>query len=391
MMMSIYTTPILTAIIVLLIIGFFTAVPWVIHNYRKYGFLSFWTTFVMFSFIFYALSAYFLVILPLPDVRDTCAIQSPSQQHYQLIPFYFLYEILKGSHFVWSEPSTYINFVRHRSFLPAFLNVLILLPLGVYIRYFRRNTMTIKRMMLIGFLVSLFFETTQITGLYGIYTCPYRLFNVDDLILNTLGSVIGFLIAPVILSLFPTKEKVLQKSDRIFKKGIVRPLPRLLAILIDYAIINMMWFIISIFFKINDPIIHLLFITLGLFILQFLMPLVTKGRTIGTKLLRFHLKTIGSEKAWAIALLKRWFALMTPWFAIRLFNIIVRFSTLDIESAYYVFHALIEVLLIFLMFLIILVLVIHVMIVLLRKDRQNFYFDEITGIVARYKQKTDEE
>src|SRR5690625_596297 len=156
--MSMYSAPILTAIIVLLIIGYFVSVPWVIHSYRKYGFLSFWTTFVIFSFIFYALSAYFLVILPLPEVRDTCAMQTYSTQHYQLIPFYFVYEILQGSHIVWSEPSTYINFVRHSSFLPAFLNVLILFPLGVYMRYFRGKTMTVKRMLLIGFLFHFFLK-----------------------------------------------------------------------------------------------------------------------------------------------------------------------------------------------------------------------------------------
>src|SRR5699024_6071355 len=167
--MAIYSTSILTAIIVLLFIGFFTAVPWAIHSYRKYGFLSFWTSFVMFSFIFYALAAYFLVILPLPEVRDTCAIQSADTKHFQLIPFYFIYEIVQSGQIIWSDPSTYTNIVRHSAFLPAFLNVLILLPLGVYMRYFLRNTLTVKRMFLIGFLVSLFFETTQITGLYGIY------------------------------------------------------------------------------------------------------------------------------------------------------------------------------------------------------------------------------
>src|SRR5690625_2416117 len=287
--MSVYSAPILTAVIVLLIIGFFTAVPWAIHNYRKYGFLSFWTTFVMFSFIFYALAAYFLVILPLPEVRDTCAVQSYSTQHYQLVPFYFLYEILHGSYIVWSQPSTYINFVRHSSFLPAFLNVLILLPLGVYMSYFRGKTMTVKRMFLVGFFVSLFFETTQITGLYGIYTCPYRLFNVDDLILNTLGSVVGFLIAPTILALLPSKEQVIEKSNRVFKEGIVRPLPQLLAILVDYIVVR---FIVSTFFNGDDPIVNLLFMVLGLFVLQFLVPLITKGSTLGTTILRFRIRKV---------------------------------------------------------------------------------------------------
>ena len=44
----------------------------------------------------------------------------------------------------------------------------------------------------IGFLVTLSFETTQLTGLWGLYEHPYRLFDVDDLMLNTLGAMIGF-------------------------------------------------------------------------------------------------------------------------------------------------------------------------------------------------------
>lgn len=244
--------------------------------------------------------------------------------------------------------------------------------------------MTVKHMLLIGFSVSLFFETTQITALYGIYTCPYRLFNVDDLILNTFGAVIGFLIAPILLALLPSKEQVLKKSDRIFKEGVVRPLPQLLAILIDYSVITIAWFVVSTFFKVDDPMIHLLFIALGLFGLQFLMPLGTKGTTLGTKILRFRLSKVVSEKTWATAVLIRWFSLIAPWFAFQLFSIVARFSTLDIDSAYYAFHVWIQVFMIFLKFLIIFILLIHVLIVLLSKKRQYFYFDELTGIMARY-------
>lgn len=385
--MSIYSTPILTAVIILLVIGHFTAVPWVIHSYRKYGFLSFWTTIVMFSFVFYALAAYFLVILPLPEVRDTCAIQSADTKHFQLIPFYFIYEIVQSGKIIWADPSTYTNIVRHSAFLPAFLNVLILLPLGVYMRYFLRNTLTVKRMFLIGFLVSLFFETTQITGLYGIYNCPYRLFNVDDLILNTLGAVIGFLIAPAILALFPSKKQVMKKSERVFKEGVVRPLPQLLAIVVDYIIITIIWFVVSTIFNVDDPIMNLLFIATGLFVLQFVIPLVTKGSTLGSKFLRFRLEKIDSRKTWASTLFKRWFAIMAPWFVFQLFSIIIRFSTLDIDSTYYVFHVLIQLVMTFFMYVIIFVVLVHILIVLVSKKRHHFYFDELAGVVSRYKGK----
>ena len=46
-------------------------------------------------------------------------------------------------------------------------------------------------MILVGFLISLIFEFTQLTGLFGIYPNPYRIFDVDDLIQNTFGFFLG--------------------------------------------------------------------------------------------------------------------------------------------------------------------------------------------------------
>ena len=386
MTMSVYSTPIIVAIIILFMIGIFTAVPWMIYNYRKYGFLSFWKTLVAFSFVFYALSAYFLVILPLPEVRDTCAMQAAGTQHFQLMPFDFIFEILRGSHVVWSNPATYINFVKHSAFLPAFLNIFILLPLGVYMRYFRGETVTVKLMFLTGFSVSLFFEITQVTGLYGIYTCPYRLFDVDDLILNTTGSVIGFLIAPAILALFPSEEQVLEKSSRVFKESVVRPLPQLLAIVIDYIVVAIAWFVVAPVFKVYDPMTHVIFITIGMFVLQFLIPLLMNGRTLGSRLLRFRLEKVGSDKGRLTAFLKRWFAFMAPWLMYQLFSLVAQYATLDMDSHYYAFNVWMQVILMLLMFVIIFVLCVHILIVLFIRKRHYFYFDDLAGIRARYEQ-----
>lgn len=38
-------------------------------------------------------------------------------------------------------------------------------------------------------------EITQLTGLWGIYPCAYRLFDVDDLILNISGAMAGYALA----------------------------------------------------------------------------------------------------------------------------------------------------------------------------------------------------
>lgn len=45
---------------------------------------------------------------------------------------------------------------------------------------------------LFGFGLSLTIELTQLTGYWGYYSCPIRKFDVDDLILNTLGVALGY-------------------------------------------------------------------------------------------------------------------------------------------------------------------------------------------------------
>lgn len=44
----------------------------------------------------------------------------------------------------------------------------------------------------LGLALTLSAELSQITGLWGLYPCPYRQFDVDDIILNLTGTVAGF-------------------------------------------------------------------------------------------------------------------------------------------------------------------------------------------------------
>ena len=91
--MSAYFIPIQTAFIAFILLGFVLVIPWLIYSYRKYGFLSLWASIVAYSFMYYMLSALFLVLLPLPESRNTCAYQSADTVYYSLIPFSFVTEI----------------------------------------------------------------------------------------------------------------------------------------------------------------------------------------------------------------------------------------------------------------------------------------------------------
>ena len=83
--------------------------------------------------------------------------------------------------------------LRNRAFLQVVLNVLLFLPFGVFVRLITHRGVVVATAL--GFAVSLLIEVTQLTGVWGVYPCAYRLFDVDDLLTNTLGAFLGALVS----------------------------------------------------------------------------------------------------------------------------------------------------------------------------------------------------
>jgi len=78
------------------------------------------------------------------------------------------------------------------------LNVLLFVPYGFFLHQVTRwRGVTV---VLVSLGTSAAIELTQGTGVFGLYPCPYRLFDVDDLILNTLGGAVGVLISFAVAS-----------------------------------------------------------------------------------------------------------------------------------------------------------------------------------------------
>ena len=192
------------------------SVPYLIYNYKKYGSIMSLRVWIIYSFILYLLCTYCLIILPLPSAEKA---QSLHGYHMQLNPFNFIFDIAKHTH---------INLQDPKSFLTIF-NIFMTLPFGFYLRYYFRNNF--KQVVVKSFLLSLFFELTQLSGLYFIYAGNYRLFDVDDLITNTLGGIFGFILANLLAKFLPTREEIDLKSyDRSKKISFLR---RLVALVFD--------------------------------------------------------------------------------------------------------------------------------------------------------------
>ena len=88
------------------------------------------------------------------------------------------------------------NPLRHPAFLQLALNVLLFVPLGVFLRVLAGRG--IVTALLVGLGLSLFIETTQLTGVWGLYPCAYRFFDVGDIMTNTTGALLGSVFALVV-------------------------------------------------------------------------------------------------------------------------------------------------------------------------------------------------
>ena len=158
--MSVYTGNIVSGLLTFPLIAFAITLPYMVYQYRKFGSIPWLRTLIVYSFVFYMLVAYYMVILPLPENRSAVV---PYAAHPQLVPFHFVQLIADSSAASLADPSTWPGLLRNPNVYEAFFNVLLLVPLGMYLRYYFRRTWW--QTLLIGFATTLFYETSQITGL----------------------------------------------------------------------------------------------------------------------------------------------------------------------------------------------------------------------------------
>lgn len=250
-------------------------IPYLIYNYKKYGSIMSLRLWIIYSFILYMLITYCLIILPLPSPEKAQALRG---HHLQLNPLNFIFDIIKNTKIDINHPKSFLTIFNNWGFLTTIFNIFMTLPFGFYLRYYFQNNL--KQVLIKTFLLSLFFELTQLSGLYFIYQGNYRLFDVDDLITNTLGGLLGFLLAGALIKFLPTRAEIDQKSyDRSQKISLLR---RFIAMFFDIVASAIFSFTIGTilikFFNFNNAIpISLLMVVLFLS----LIATITDGRTPG--------------------------------------------------------------------------------------------------------------
>lgn len=267
-----YVIPIKTALFTFPMIAFLFTIPFILHQYHKYGSIHKLRVLIVYSFILYMMTVYFLVILPLPKISE---VVNPISDMIQLQPFAFIQDFLKETSLIITNPNTYLKAVREPCFYTVIFNIFMTMPFGMYLRYYFKCSL--KKVIIYSFLLSLFFELTQLTGLYFIYPSPYRLFDVDDLLMNTIGGILGYLIMGCFRRVLPTRDKIDEDSRKEGEK--VSGLRRITVFCLDSIIYLLMLSIcLSIFnFQYTKYI--------AFFFYYGFLPWVLKGRTLGSKFL----------------------------------------------------------------------------------------------------------
>lgn len=148
------------------------------------------TVFLYGVFICYILLLIKLLFLSRVSLLDLFNSQRTLDRSINLIPFYSIKE------YIFSNSAT----IKKFAFSNMVGNIVIFIPLGTYLSLFKNNKSVITNLLFI-FIVSLFIEITQ--GLLGIGAS-----DIDDIILNCLGGLVGILGYKFLLFILRDEKKV---------------------------------------------------------------------------------------------------------------------------------------------------------------------------------------
>ena len=149
-------------------------------------------TWWFFPFYFITLSFLFLTQHPFPAPGTlNCPIYTATPQ---LQPLRFGDALARLER----RDATVLEYLSNRALVATAMNFLVCAAIGVALV---RHVTAWRWIVLFGATLTLAAELTQLTGIWWLYPCAYRQFNVDDLLLNALGVISGAVLAKAWLRL----------------------------------------------------------------------------------------------------------------------------------------------------------------------------------------------
>lgn len=183
---KVFSTSFMLALVAWPFLSAFLTLPILAGMYHRYHRLRTSAVLTAYLCVFYALGLMTFTLYPMPDNPAEYCITHATVP--QLDPLRFVRDLAVDG---------------KSAALQLLFNVVLFVPLGFALyRWARWRSYAVIPA---GLLVSLLIETSQLTGMWHLYPCSYRQFDVNDLMTNTLGAMVGCLIAWAYGLLVPVK------------------------------------------------------------------------------------------------------------------------------------------------------------------------------------------
>lgn len=207
--------------------------PILAHVVRRFGALRGWPMIAAVGLLGSAVSLAAFTVFPMPDLGSLNCDATRAMYAWQTHPFASISQMSVAWHavgfpdFLWSAPS-----------LQVLLNVGLFVPFGFFLHQ-------VTRWPLVGvtfaaLVVSSLIEITQGTADFGLYACPYRVLDVDDVIVNTFGGLVGVLLSYGVIRAFhwttPRRDPDL-RVPTVARRATAAVLDLALVLVLDFVII----------------------------------------------------------------------------------------------------------------------------------------------------------
>lgn len=177
-------------------------IPGLIWQYVRYGQFTARRMLGWMAVCVYGSALMIYTFVPLPTNGAAWCAEHAARAN--MDPFQFIADIRRKT-----AGMTLTQSARSPVVLQVVFNVVLFVPFGAIMRrYFGRGVVFSTAA---GLLTSLAIESLQYTGILGIYPCAIRVADVDDVITNTLGALIGALLAPAFLWWMPSAKRAGEK------------------------------------------------------------------------------------------------------------------------------------------------------------------------------------
>ncbi|MFD4669759.1 VanZ family protein [Lentzea sp. NPDC058450] len=285
-MMASYWETARTGFLAFVGVGLLVLVPLILLHYFRFRRVEPRRAFVLYGLLLYGLVALALIFLPFPtDPANLCT----GDQMLSTTPFQWVTDMSNnmaayGRHGI-------AAMVQSQAFLQQLFNVALFVPLGIVLRKaYSKGPLAV---IAIAAGLSLAVEVVQYTGNLGFYPCPYRIADVDDLISNTFGGLLGWMLAPAAFVV----PRVPSSEESEAPQGTVTVPRRLLGLISELVLV----IVIAKLVLHSNP----LWAVCVLAAFRIVLPAATNGMTIGGILFNYRIRAETGARANPLLLIPR--------------------------------------------------------------------------------------